>query len=275
MGVFAPREPGSAAAAGRRAIDALRPLDRLAGLIGRKRPFVPAVPDGHRIYAVGDIHGRLDLLLALLDQVRADNAARDPAEVEIILLGDLIDRGPDSAGVVRRAMAGCDFATLRVLRGNHETAMIEALHGDADMFRMWITQGGDAALVSWGVAPALVADGSFEDILSAADAAIPAEERQWLIDCPLTLRRGDYYFAHAGLRPGVQLERQSSEDTLWIRDAFLASERHHGVMVVHGHSISPEVDARHNRVGIDTGAYASGRLTALGLEGAERWTIST
>jgi serine/threonine protein phosphatase 1 len=186
-------------------------------------------------------------MLALFDRIRADNAAREPAEVEIILLGDLIDRGPDSAGVVRQAMAGCDFATLSVLRGNHEAAMIEGLYGDADMFLMWVTQGGDAALRSWGVPSELIEAGSSRTSSPPPKSRSRPTSAGWLIDCPLTLRRGDYYFAHAGLRPGVDLDLQSSQDTLWIRDAFLNSDRHHGVMVVHGHSISAEVEERHNR----------------------------
>jgi len=251
----------------------------LARLFGRDRSApVPATlaPD-RRVYAIGDIHGRRDLLDALLDQVRADDAARgkDGIDTSVVLLGDLIDRGPESAGVVRRAMAGIDWGTLIVLKGNHEAAMIDGLDTDRDMLRLWLEQGGDAALASWGVDEDVIRDAPLDALVTAAHAAIPAAELAWLAARPLSYRCGDYYFVHAGIRPGVPLDEQTPRDAMWIRDSFLTSTRDHGVMVVHGHTRTIDVEQPGNRIGIDTGAYATGRLTALGLEGTDRWIMAT
>ena len=197
------------------------------------------------------------------------------AIIQIVLLGDLIDRGPDSAGVVARAMRALEFAELLVLAGNHEAAMLDALDGDRDMLRLWMANGGGAALRSWGIAQEVIDEAGSSEIVAAARAAIPASTLAWLGHRPASLAIGDYFFVHAGVRPGVPLERQSRTDKLWIRDAFLNSRRHFGAMIVHGHSVSKEVDERDNRIGIDTGAYHSGRLTALVLEGTSRRTIAT
>lgn len=245
------------------------------GLFKRHTSREPALPPGERVYAIGDVHGRLDLLDALLESIRVDDGARGEAQTRLVFVGDLIDRGPDSAGVVRRVMEARDWAATTALMGNHELAMTEALGGDRDMLRLWLAQGGDEALASWGVDHAVLAAGAEPEIVAAASAAVPAAERAWIATRPLSLARGDYLFVHAGIRPGVALDRQSRRDMLWIRDTFLLSTARHGAVVVHGHSVSEGVDDRANRIGIDTGAYATGRLTALGLDGAERWTLST
>lgn len=239
-------------------------------------PRTAVVPPGERLYAIGDVHGRLDLLAALLEQIRLDSARRKGGvATRLVLLGDLIDRGPHSAQVVRRVMAGCDWAVTTTLMGNHELAMTEALGGDRDMLRLWLTQGGIEALASWGVDGRVLDAGCEPEIVAAASAAIPAAERAWIANRPLSFARGDYLFVHAGIRPGVPIDRQSRRDLLWIRDSFLLSTRDHGAVVVHGHTVSHDVEDRGNRIGIDTGAYATGRLTALGLEGDARWTLST
>lgn len=250
----------------------------LARLFGRSRPApkAPSIPPGRRVYAIGDVHGRRDLLDTLLERLRNDDAARGThIATEIILLGDLIDRGPDSAGVVRRAMAGVDWAATVVLKGNHEAAMIDGLDSDRDMLRLWLEQGGDSALASWNVDEEIIRDAPLDALIAAARAAIPASQLAWLSARPLSYRRGDYYFVHAGIRPGVPLEEQTPRDAMWIRETFLNSTRDHGVVVVHGHTRTIEVEDRGNRIGIDTGAYATGRLTALGLEGEDRWILST
>lgn len=161
------------------------------------------------------------------------------------------------------------------LMGNHEAAMLAALDGDGDQLQAWLRFGGDTSLVSWGVEPELLATGTREGIVAAARAAIPLEDRGWIGRLRTHLQLGDYYFVHAGVRPGIAFDRQTVEDHLWIRDAFLESRRHHGAMIVHGHSVRIEVEERPNRIGIDTGAYASDRLTALGIEGQARWILST
>jgi len=235
----------------------------------------PAIPPGERIYAIGDIHGRLDLFETLLEDIRRDNAAREPARTQILLLGDLIDRGPDSAGVVALAMRPPDVAPIRALLGNHEAAMLAALDGDRDMLRIWLRNGGREALVSWGLSVSELDTMSDLALIKRAQTLIPREQRAWIARCALSIQVGDYYFVHAGVRPGTPLARQKDEDRLWIRDAFLDSEADHGAIVVHGHSASPDVEELPNRIGIDTGAYATDRLTALGLDGAERWLLQT
>lgn len=247
-------------------------LQRLAS---RRRPPEPRVPPGTRLYAIGDIHGRLDLFEALLTRVREDDAARGEAETLVILLGDLIDRGPDSAGVVRRAMAPLGWARTLAIKGNHEAAMLDAIDGDRTMLGVWLDNGGEAALRSWGVPEPIIATGTSEQITAAVHAAVPRAERLWLAAMRQCVHIGDYYFVHAGVRPGVALERQTAQDSQWIRKPFLESRRAHGAMIVHGHSVATEVEQRPNRIGIDTGAYATGRLTALGLEAEKRWLVQT
>jgi serine/threonine protein phosphatase 1 len=242
----------------------------------RPTPVDPAIPAGRRVYVIGDIHGRLDLLDDLLGQIRGDNAAREPSSVELVLLGDLIDRGPDSAGVVRRAMIKPAWADqLVALKGNHEDAMLEALDGNFEMARIWLRVGGQAALLSWGLDFGPLENGTIEDVILAARAVIPAAERSWLCRMRTSYQIGDYYFAHAGIRPKTSLDKQIPYDLLWIREVFLESRVDHGLMIVHGHSISPEVEILSNRIGIDTGAYMTGKLTALCLEGDNRWFLQT
>jgi len=231
---------------------------------------------GERVYAVGDIHGRLDLFDGLVAQIEADNAARGKANVGVILLGDLVDRGPDSRAMIERAMGWDErFASLEGLLGNHEASMLAACRGDTRWTSNWLTYGGRETLLSYGVPPGLIAIGSDEELAAAARAYIPQSHRDWLDERPLSVVIGDYWFVHAGISPGTPLEEQETRDLLWIRDEFLDNDADHGGVVVHGHSISEEVEERPNRIGLDTGAYASGRLTALGLEGEERWYLQT
>lgn len=236
----------------------------------------PSLPPGRRIYAVGDVHGRLDLLDRLIGLIRSDDARRPEAETEIILLGDLIDRGPDSAGVVARAMTGSvGFAPLRTLMGNHEEQLLDGVAGDGEMIAGWLHYGGRETLRSFGVPEEIAASGDEDLIMRAARLAIPADVVQWMRRLPLTIRAGDYLFVHAGIRPGIAIDAQNPADLRWIRREFLDSAADHGVIVVHGHSVQPEVQIHANRIGIDTGAYASGRLTALALEGQDRWFIQS
>ncbi len=239
------------------------------------RPKNPEIPEGSRVYAIGDVHGRLDLLVQLLDLIRQDNAARPPADTQIVQLGDLIDRGPDSAGVVALAMRPLDFATWTVLKGNHEAMMLEALAGNREAMQGWLRFGGRESLMSWGVPHDLLDRLDLVEITKAGLAAIPEEQQLWLAGRPLGLHLGDYYFVHAGIRPRVPLDRQDDLDRLWIREPFLGSSARHAAMIVHGHSITPEVERLPNRIGIDTGAFATGKLTALGLDGLHQWLIQT
>nr|WP_299598635.1 metallophosphoesterase family protein [Sphingomonas bacterium] len=241
-----------------------------------RRPFKPALPPGQRVYAIGDVHGRLDLLETLLGRIHEDDATRGAAETHILLLGDMIDRGPDSAGVVRRVMAGDPrFASLGAVKGNHEASLLSVLEGDTRWLESWLGYGGRAALHSWGVARAVLDDGEADEIVAAAVQAVPHAEQMWLADLPTSCRHGDYVFVHAGIRPGVPITAQSDADLLWIRHEFLSDKRDHGACIVHGHTISRDPELRPNRIGIDTGAYMSGTLTAVGLEGGEQWFLAT
>lgn len=237
---------------------------------------MPATAEGERIYAIGDIHGRLDLMKDLLDRIERHSAKLPSARsVHIVVLGDMIDRGPDSAAVLRY-LHGVQQTTGRliVLQGNHEELMLRALAGEPGMLRAWMRIGGSATIRSFGLQPPHKEDdqrAAVNDILKT----IPANVVEWVRNLPLTARSGDYLFCHAGIRPGVALKRQRRADLLWIRDEFLEDPQDHGVMVVHGHSVSTDVEMRGNRIGIDTGAYRTGILTALYLEGEDRQIIST
>ena len=236
----------------------------------------PRGPDGHRAYAVGDIHGRLDLLDALLARIEADIAARPAATNHVIFLGDLIDRGPQSAGVVER-LSGWRPAGVRpvFLCGNHEEVLLRVLDGERGLLADWLKYGGCECLDSYGVPPATL-DGLGEDeALDRVRAAIPQVHRDFIAGFADTFAFGDYLFVHAGIRPGVGLAAQGRQDLRWIRQPFLDSVRDHGFVVVHGHSISEGVDERANRIGIDTGAYRSGILTAIAIERGERWFLDT
>ena len=235
-----------------------------------------AIPAGQRVYAIGDIHGRDDLFSELIDLIRADNAARDPARVTLILLGDLVDRGPQSAEVVERAIGLRDeFEDLRLLIGNHEECFLAALTGDVRRLRYFMRIGGDATVGSYWNDDANLASASFEEVAARLPAMVPAAHVDFLGQGEDMITIGDYVFVHAGIRPGVAMDRQSLADLRWIREDFLQDERDHGAMVVHGHTIRDEVDECPNRIGIDTGAYQSGVLTAIVLEGTERCYLKT
>lgn len=235
---------------------------------------VPRIPEGQRVYAIGDVHGRFDLLVALVDRIRADNRARGAAEVHVVMLGDLVDRGAQSAQVIEflRAQQG-GFAEFHFVSGNHEEAMLASLATDADPDTTgWLDYGGYQTMASYGV------DAEALDLHGPALAAtlrrgIPNTHIDFISGFVDRVLIGDYLFVHAGIRPGVALDRQTVEDMRWIREPFLEDARDHGVVVVHGHSIRPEPEFRANRIGIDTGAWRSGILTALGLESDQRWLL--
>jgi len=235
-----------------------------------------AIPEGRRVYAIGDIHGRDDLFAELIDLIRADNAARAPARVTLILLGDLVDRGPQSAEVVERAIGlKQEFEDTRLMIGNHEECFLAALTGDVRRLRYFMRIGGDATVQSYWNAETDLASASFEEVAAKLPAMVPQAHVEFLGSGEDVIEIGDYAFVHAGIRPGVPLEKQTLTDLRWIRDDFLDDERDHGAMIVHGHTITSEIDEWPNRIGIDTGAYSSGKLTAIGLEGSSRWFLTT
>lgn len=215
------------------------------------------LPRGERIYAIGDIHGCLDKLKALHAAIRADLKAYPIARPLVVHLGDYIDRGPDSAGVVRTLMR-FDLPSI-FLMGNHEATALAAMEGEGAACADWLAYGGDAALRSWGLDPAG----------PRTAWRPPTEHVAWMRQLRLSHRQGGYLFVHAGIRPGVSIDEQDPEDLLRIRRPFLDSEAEHGVVVVHGHtptrSRTPE---RHsNRVNLDTGAVFGGPLTCGVFEG--------
>ena len=249
-----------------------------AALAAAPAPAVAAVPQGIRVYAVGDIHGRADLLRRLLGLIEADNALQSKAEVWLIFLGDYIDRGPASRDVIDILMQDPPFADKVVrLRGNHEDAMLAFLD-DPTRGRIWLEWGGLATLMSYGVrVPSdMPPDKRFDHMSNRLRDLLPPEHRDFLAGLPLEETVGDYLFVHAGVNPRVPLDRQDAFDLTTIRSPFLEWGEPLGKMVVHGHTISAEGPVFLPwRIGIDTGAYATGRLTALVLEGEERRVVTT
>lgn len=229
-----------------------------------------------RVYAVGDIHGRDDLLAALLEQIARDEADRPPLPRLLILLGDLVDRGPASRQVVDRAMTlARSGENIRFLKGNHEEVFIAAARGEPQSARFLRRIGGIETLASYGLAPDEAAAMTDEALAQWMLTHIPRDQVDFLDDFEDRLTVGDYLFVHAGVRPRVKLDAQVPTDLRWIRGDFLSHRRPFGKMIVHGHNISEAVDVQPNRIGIDTGAYRSGRLTAIGLEKDQRWFLQT
>ena len=234
------------------------------------------VPRGVRVYAIGDIHGRDDLLAELLDKIALDLAEAPARRPIFVFLGDLIDRGPGSCEVVERLrLLDASPAQTFFLAGNHEEALLRILGGDSRFASDWLGFGGRECLESYGVDGRAIAAMNARDAGRAIQNAIPANHTAFLRSFGDTLQVGDYLFVHAGIRPGIPLSRQSQADLRWIRGAFLDDARDHGVVVVHGHTITAGVDDVGNRIGIDTGAYRSGILTALVLERDQRRYIQT
>lgn len=257
-------------------------LNRILKLKGESRPYdyapsAPTVPEGTRVYAVGDIHGSAGLLMRLLARIEADNAEQDPAEVTLIFLGDYIDRGPASPEVLDILRGPHSFADRVIcLRGNHEDALLNFIE-DPVKGRIWLDWGGMATLMSYGVRPSatLTPEERLRAMGEQLDRNLPDEHRDFLKSLPLQETMGDYLFVHAGVNPRVPLGQQEAFDLTTIRAPFLDWGEPLGKMVVHGHSISEMPEFLPWRIGIDTGAYATGRLTALVLEGREQRILST
>jgi len=230
------------------------------------------------VYAIGDLHGRLDRFETLIGLIQAD-AAQFPlteGKPTIILLGDLIDRGPESAGCIERAirLSSEDWCDVEVVKGNHEQALLQFLD-DPAVGPTWILHGGAATLLSYGV-DIKRADPSkgWASIQAAFAEALPPEHLKFCETMKLWVERDDYIFVHAGVRPGLPIALQAETDLLWIRGEFLNSERPHpDKVVVHGHTPRRDPDLTRWRIGLDTGAYASGVLTAIRLRGPERMLI--
>ena len=234
----------------------------------------PAIPDGHRVYAIGDVHGQDHLLGDLLAQIEADIAERPGAEMMIVFLGDLIDRGPKSADVIERVRTYRPIGVrTEFLMGNHEEVLLRILEGESGLVADWLRFGGAECVRSYGLSASSLAELAPTEAIEMLRSAIPAAHQAFLASFADTLRAGDYLFVHAGIRPGVALAEQAQIDLRWIREPFLDHPARHDVMVVHGHTITEQVSEGAGRIGIDTGAYKHGVLTALVLEGDRRRLI--
>ncbi|HJP68893.1 MAG TPA: metallophosphoesterase family protein [Sphingomicrobium sp.] len=236
----------------------------------------PVGAKGYRAYVIGDVHGRLDLLEDLLAKIHAELQHRPSPKTLLVFVGDLIDRGPSSAQVIER-LRTYERAGIQTvfLLGNHEEVLLRILRGDTSLVFSWLQFGGLQCLESYGVETTRLRGRQSERVIELAQAAIPASHVEFLESFVDSCRFGDYLFVHAGIRPGIEIEQQLQSDLRWIRNPFLSDESDHGFVVVHGHTITKDVDERPNRIGIDTGAYRTGILTSLAIEGAERWFLDT
>jgi len=230
---------------------------------------------GVRVYAIGDVHGRLDLLERLHDQIAAEIAASPAERTVIVHLGDYVDRGPDTAGVVERLIGlTIGAAEIVCLKGNHEDKLLTFL-ADGEGVESFFRYGGREAMASYGIDAAhLGGDGDARHAAAAFAARMPARHRTFLETLPHSLIIGGYFFCHAGIRPHVPLDRQTPHDLMWIREPFLSSAADHGKVVVHGHTPVDDVESLPNRINVDTGAGFGRRLSAAVLEGDRRRFLS-
>jgi serine/threonine protein phosphatase 1 len=238
----------------------------------RPQPKLPAVPEGMRYYVIGDIHGRLDLYEAIIGAIEEDCAGRDEGATQVVLLGDLVDRGPDSARVIARTRAWQAERKVRVLAGNHEEMLLNAFK-KPEVLRHFLKHGGRETVLSYGLSKKQFNAMTLEELFELLPELISQSERDYIASFEDYIVAGDYLFVHAGIDPALPLKDQKRSDLLWIRDRFLSHEGPLDKVVVHGHTIFNRVMDCGNRIGIDTGAFRSGVLTALVLEGEQRRII--
>ena len=238
-------------------------------------PVDPWVPDGRRVYAIGDVHGQAHLLREIHRKILTDAAGYE-GKIVVLYLGDYIDRGEQSRQVIELLLEDplSEFDSIYLL-GNHEQALLDFLE-DPLQTAAWLAVGGRETLMSYGVPIAHIPNRQeLPELSRQLSLNLPDAHRAFMQSCDLSWQCGSYYFAHAGIRPGVPLYRQRKEDLLWIRDGFLSSNRNHEAIIVHGHSVYDEPQFMPNRISIDTGAYDSGVLTCLVLEGAGQRLLQT
>jgi serine/threonine protein phosphatase 1 len=244
----------------------------MLGFRPRQKPK-PALPKGIRIYAVSDIHGCADLLKTVFTAIDHHLAHAEPMRALHVFLGDYIDRGPASRQTIDLLIERGQSHESIFLKGNHEAFLFEVLE-DASRLGAWKEYGGFQTLMSYGLAPSMKPDPDEQiALVQALSHGIPDQHRDFFKNLRPSFTCGDFFFAHAGVRPGVPLRRQSEEDLLWIRDEFLQSDEDFGKFVVHGHTPVPKPEFRPNRINIDTGAYATGILTLLTIEGERMFAI--
>jgi serine/threonine protein phosphatase 1 len=251
----------------------------LLSRLGPKRPPAPQeqrLPAGVRVYAIGDVHGRADLLERLYDLIQADLKDSPAHRVMEVFLGDYVDRGPNSSDVINWMLQGPKLAHKRIcLRGNHEL-MMQAFLDDASVIGSWGQYGGFETLYSYGIRVKLpIAEDMHEEVQRAFRGALPPAHGEFLRGLRAMASAGGYYFAHAGVNPARPLADQVEDDLYWIREPFLSHGRALEKIVVHGHTPSEQPEIEVHRIGIDTGAYVTGRLTCAVLEGAEVRFLST
>lgn len=233
----------------------------------------PVAPSGVRVYAVGDIHGRVDLLDELLALIDADAALRPNVTPIFVFLGDYIDRGASSRETVSRLIARSEMSKCIFLKGNHEQIMLRCLE-DAGLFGMWIRLGGLKTMMSYDIAPDAMR-GDVEKLQKSLRDFLPDSHLRFLQDLQFSFTCGDFFFAHAGVKPTCDLSQQKENDLLWIREEFLSCSTDFGKIVVHGHTPVQEVEVHPNRINIDTRAFASNRLTCLAIQDDTASVIST
>jgi len=242
----------------------------------RSLPIEPFLPEGRRVYCIGDIHGRYDLLLEIQNIIKKDTDSF-VGNKELIYLGDYIDRGEYSREVIdhliERPLSG--FNTV-YLRGNHEQSLLNFLE-EAEVGRGWFNYGGLATLISYKVKISKIPSRKedFEEIQENLKNTLPKEHINFFKNTDISFTLGNYYFVHAGIKPGVPLDEQRPEDQLWIRDKFVRYKKPHQKIIIHGHTITDLPDIQENRIGLDTGAYMSGKLTCLVLEADSQRIIQT
>ena len=232
----------------------------------------PSVPAGERVYAIGDIHGRIDLFEKLIRSIETDDADRGRARTRVVLLGDLVDRGHDSAAVVARAREWGLTRDIIFIQGNHEEMLLASCHKTGAL-RGFLQFGGRETILSYGVDAEAIIAADFEELQSLMNAAIPQDDLDFLSSFQKMAQIGDYLFVHAGIHPETPIEEQLGKDCRWIREPFLSYKGNFGAFVIHGHTITEQPDVCSNRIGIDTGAFLHGTLTAIGLEGTDRWFL--
>ena len=250
----------------------------LRNIFGPRRAVpgpVTMVPPGQRAYAIGDIHGRADLFEAMIFAIEDDDRRRGALRggTQVVLLGDLVDRGPDSAGVLRLARDWQGRRAVRIIAGNHEEMLLASLD-DTEALRHLLRFGGRETVLSFGMDAETYERSDYEAVQAVLRAALEPEWKDYIAGFETQVRIGDYLFVHAGINPHVPIDAQQPGETRWIREPFLSWDGDYGATVVHGHTITELPEFAGNRIGIDTGAYQSGRLTALGLEGTQRWLVS-
>jgi serine/threonine protein phosphatase 1 len=221
------------------------------------------------LYAVGDVHGRADLLAQLFSEIDADLKAHPAPRAIQIFLGDYIDRGPDSRGVLDLLVARSQRHETIFLKGNHEVLVEEFLR-NPESFASWRHVGGIDTLLSYGIRPSINPDAVEQTMLAKRLAeALPLTHRQFFANLKRSFSCGDFFFVHAGVRPGVPLSKQADKDLFWIRDEFLNSGESFGKIIVHGHNPVMDVEFHSNRINTDTGAFVTGRLSCVRIESDE------